>query len=249
MSKEAELPKDVVASIQKMRREPGRVMTSALFTRAVETMKPQESLEYDNGVPLFTLHQPIPNQEKCQGCHGTESPVRAVVRVATSMEPVFAEVRAQRNRQILVGLLTIAAAAVVLAVGMRRVVVRPVQIHTDDEHAVGRRAVQGEPGRVRAAAVEVLAHVDQDVAQRPAVATARLAGLAEQTHDAAHARTPAIRRRCCPEPTPGSCLRPRPPQVDRGRNCAPSYVAIPHNAGYGDPVLRARPELDLTRCA
>ena len=126
VSKEAELPKDVVASIQKMRREPGRVMTSALFTRAVETMKPQESLEYDNGVPLFTLHQPIPNQEKCQGCHGTESPVRAVVRVATSMGPVFAEVRAQRNRQILVGLLTIAAAAVVLAVGMRRVVVRPV---------------------------------------------------------------------------------------------------------------------------
>ena len=30
VSKEAELPKDVVASIQKMRREPGRVMTSAL---------------------------------------------------------------------------------------------------------------------------------------------------------------------------------------------------------------------------
>src|SRR2546426_5828091 len=125
VSKEAELPKDVVASIQKMRREPGRVMTSPLFTLAVATMKPQESLEYDNGIPLFTLHQPIPNQEKCQGCHGTESRVRAVVRVATSMGPVFAEVRAQRNRQILVGLLTIAA-AVVLAVGMRRVVVRPV---------------------------------------------------------------------------------------------------------------------------
>jgi len=126
VTKEAELPKDVVASIQKMRRDPGVVMTSSLFTRAVETMQPQESLEWVNGVPLFTLHQPIPNQQKCQGCHGTESRVRAVVRVATSLEPVFAEVRMQRDRQILIGILTIVAAAGVLAIAMRLVVVRPV---------------------------------------------------------------------------------------------------------------------------
>ncbi len=126
VTKEAELPQGVIASIQQMRREPGRALTSPLFTRAVESMQPQESLEYENGTPLFTLHQPIPNRAKCQGCHGTESRVRAVVRVATSMGPVFAAVRAQRNRQILVGLLTIAAAAAVLAVAMRRVVVRPV---------------------------------------------------------------------------------------------------------------------------
>ncbi|HXJ85017.1 MAG TPA: adenylate/guanylate cyclase domain-containing protein [Candidatus Methylomirabilis sp.] len=126
VSKEAELPKDVIASIEKMRRAPGRLMTGPLLTRAVETMQPQESLETVNGVPLFIMTQPILNQERCQGCHGTESRVRAVVRVATSMEPVFAEVRAQRNRQILVGVLTIVAAAGVLAVAMRHVVVRPV---------------------------------------------------------------------------------------------------------------------------
>src|SRR5262249_54166103 len=51
---------------------------------------------------------------------------RAVVRVATSMEPVFARVRVQRNRQALIGALTIAAAAAVLAVSMRFVVVRPI---------------------------------------------------------------------------------------------------------------------------
>src|SRR4029453_7216036 len=32
VTKEADLPKDVVASIQKMRREPGAAMTSPLFT-------------------------------------------------------------------------------------------------------------------------------------------------------------------------------------------------------------------------
>jgi class 3 adenylate cyclase/HAMP domain-containing protein len=126
VSKEADLPKNVIASIEKMRREPGRAATSASFTRAVETMQPQEALETVNGDTLFTLLQPIANRDRCQGCHGTESKVRAVVRVATSMAPVFAAVRAQRNRQILVGLLTIVAAAGVLAIAMRLVVVRPV---------------------------------------------------------------------------------------------------------------------------
>jgi class 3 adenylate cyclase/HAMP domain-containing protein len=126
VSKEAELPKDVVASIEKMRRDPGLAMTGPLFQRAVETLKTQEALETRDGVTLFVLDQPIANQERCQGCHGTDHKVRAVVRVATSMEPVLAQVEMQRNRQIVIGVLTILAAALVLAVAMRFVVVRPI---------------------------------------------------------------------------------------------------------------------------
>ena len=127
VTREAELPKGVIDSIQKMTREPSTATKDPLFLRAVETLETQEALEYPGGVPMFVLHQPIPNQEKCQGCHGTDSKVRAVVRVASSMEPVFAEVRTQRNRQALIGLLTILAAAAVLAVAMRQVVVRPIR--------------------------------------------------------------------------------------------------------------------------
>jgi class 3 adenylate cyclase len=126
VSKEAELPKGVVASIEKMRRDPGAPMTGPLFMRALQTMKPQEALETHDAVALFTLYQPILNQERCQGCHGSDHQVRAVVRVATSMEPVLAQVRQQRNRQILIGTLTILVAAAVLAIAMRAVVVRPV---------------------------------------------------------------------------------------------------------------------------
>jgi class 3 adenylate cyclase/HAMP domain-containing protein len=126
VSREADLPRDVVASIEKMRREPGQAMAGPLFTRAVETLQTQEALERRDGVTLFVLHQPIANQERCQGCHGTDHRVRAVVRVATSMEPVLAQVRTQRNRQILIGALTIVAAAAVLAIAMRLVVVRPI---------------------------------------------------------------------------------------------------------------------------
>jgi class 3 adenylate cyclase len=140
VAKEAELPAGVMASIERMAHAPGPPMTGPLFQRAVETLQTQESIDRVNGQMLFTLHQPIANQERCQGCHGSDHKVRAVVRVATSMEPVLAAVREQRNRQVMVGVLTILAAAGALAIGMRIVVVRP--IHTLAQ--VARRIGEGE---------------------------------------------------------------------------------------------------------
>jgi class 3 adenylate cyclase len=127
VDKNAGLAKEVMANIKKMARPPGETTHDPLFTRALETLTTQESIESHNGARYFTLHQPILNQEKCQGCHGSASKVRAVVRVATSMEPVLAEVQRHRNRQLGIGLLTIVAAAGVLTVAMRRVVIRPVR--------------------------------------------------------------------------------------------------------------------------
>jgi len=140
VSREADLPKDVTASIEKMRREPGRTMAGPLFTRALETLQTQEALEARDGAAVFTVYQPIPNRERCQGCHGSDHTVRAVVQAATSMEPVLAEVRKQRNRQIMIGLMTIVAAAAVLAVAMRYVVVRPIH----ELAAVARRIGEGD---------------------------------------------------------------------------------------------------------
>ncbi len=140
VSKEAELPKGVMASIEKMRREPGRTMAGPLFTRALETLQTQEALEARNGATVFTLYQPIANQERCQGCHGSDHKVRAVIQAATSMEPVMAEVREQRNRQIMIGLMTIVTAAAVLAVAMRFVIVRPIH----ELAAVARRIGEGD---------------------------------------------------------------------------------------------------------
>jgi hypothetical protein len=94
VAQNAGLSDEVMKNIAKMQRAPGTTMSGPLFTRALETLTTQESLEVDNGVSLFTLHYPVLNKDKCQGCHGSDHKVRAVVRVATSMEPVFAEVRA-----------------------------------------------------------------------------------------------------------------------------------------------------------
>jgi class 3 adenylate cyclase len=127
VERNAGLAKEVFANIQKMRRAPGTSLTGPAFARAVQSLTRHEELETRNGVPHFTLLQPIPNREKCQGCHGSDHQVRAVVRIATSMQPVFAEVRQQRNRQILIGVLTILAAAGVLTLAMRHVVIRPIR--------------------------------------------------------------------------------------------------------------------------
>jgi class 3 adenylate cyclase len=126
VDKNAGLDKQVMENIKKMARPPGETTRDPAFTRALETLTTQEVVESRDGTRFFTLHYPVLNQEKCQGCHGTSSKVRAVVRVATSMEPVLAEVQRHRNRQLLIGLLTIVAAAGVLTIAMRRVVVQPI---------------------------------------------------------------------------------------------------------------------------
>src|SRR5438552_3555483 len=110
VDKNAGLAADVMSNIRKMARPPGKKTDDPLFARAIETVATQEALEARNGTRYFTLLTPIRNQEKCQGCHGSDHQVRAVVRVANSMEPVFAEVARHRNRQLAIGILTIVAA-------------------------------------------------------------------------------------------------------------------------------------------
>jgi class 3 adenylate cyclase/HAMP domain-containing protein len=137
VDKNAGLAREVLDNIKKMARAPGQTASGPQFARAVESLTIQESLEMRNGATFFTLHYPIANQEKCQGCHGSDHKVRAVVRVDTSMAPVLAEVRRHRNRQFLIGGLTILAGAAVLTVAMRRIVVRPLIQLSDAARRIG----------------------------------------------------------------------------------------------------------------
>src|SRR5213078_2889693 len=137
VDKNAGLAPEVMSNIKKMAQPPGKKINDPLFARAIETVAIQEALETRGGTRYFTLLTPIQNKERCQGCHGTDHKVRAVVRVATSMEPVLTAVREQRNRQVLVAILTIAAAAGVLALVMRGVVVRPIQDLARVAHRIG----------------------------------------------------------------------------------------------------------------
>jgi class 3 adenylate cyclase len=137
VAKTGNLSREVLEALAKMQRAPGAKMSGPLFAQALETLKTQESIETQDGASLFTLHYPVPNREACQDCHGSDHKVRAVVRVATSMEPVFAEVRHHRNRQVLIGVLTILSAAVVLTVAMRSVIIRPIEALAATARKVG----------------------------------------------------------------------------------------------------------------
>src|SRR3990167_1569448 len=48
----AGLPKEVFENIKRMRREPGKTLAGPLFQRALQTLETQESMEYQDGVPL-----------------------------------------------------------------------------------------------------------------------------------------------------------------------------------------------------
>jgi class 3 adenylate cyclase/HAMP domain-containing protein/mono/diheme cytochrome c family protein len=137
VDRHAGLAPEVLQNIQSMARPAGPTLTGTMFTRAIETMTTQEALETRAGARFFTLHTPILNQEKCQGCHGSDHQVRAVVRVATSMEPVFADVMRHRNRQLAIGAVTILVAGILLALAMRRIVLRPVAHLSAAAHRVG----------------------------------------------------------------------------------------------------------------
>jgi class 3 adenylate cyclase/HAMP domain-containing protein len=126
VDKNAGLAKEVLENIRKAQVKPGEKISDPLFTRAVETLATQETLEVRDGARFFILYQPIPNLEKCQGCHGGDHKVRAVVRVSAPMEPVFAQVRAQQRWQVAIVGLTIVVAAGLLMVAMRRVVIAPI---------------------------------------------------------------------------------------------------------------------------
>ncbi|HEV8474895.1 MAG TPA: adenylate/guanylate cyclase domain-containing protein [Methylomirabilota bacterium] len=169
VDRNAGLAPEVMKNIRKMARPPGKPLEGLLFQHALDTITRQEALESRDGVRYFTLLTPIRNQERCQGCHGADHAVRAVVRVATSMEPVFAEVARHRNRQLAIGLLTIAAAGAVLTVAMRRIVLRPVnalaatarRVGEGDFSARASEAARDELGQLGAAFNEMTSRLAQ----------------------------------------------------------------------------------------
>ncbi len=177
VAKTGNLSKEVLEALARMQRTPGAKMSGPLFQQALDTLKTQESIEVDQGTSFFTLHYPILNREACQDCHGSDHKVRAVVRVATSMEPVFAEGRRLRDRQLLIGILTILSAAAVLTVAMRSVVVRPIEALGATARRVGEgdfaarapQAARDEIGELGAAFNEMtsrLARAHEDLAAK-----------------------------------------------------------------------------------
>jgi class 3 adenylate cyclase/HAMP domain-containing protein len=122
----AGLDTEVVERIARLKREPGLRLSHPLFTRAVDTIAPQETEETLDRARVLTLFRPLRNRARCQSCHGEDHQVRGVVRISLGLDPLDQALRAGRNRQVLVALATILGAAATLVVFMGRVVLAPL---------------------------------------------------------------------------------------------------------------------------
>lgn len=120
------LEPDLIERISKMRREPGARINHPLFSRAVETVEPQQTYETTDGGRVMTLFQPLRNLPECQDCHGKDYQVRGVLRVSLGLEKLDAELREARNRQVVVALFTILGVTATLMLFMGRVVLQPI---------------------------------------------------------------------------------------------------------------------------
>ena len=168
--KEVNLDAALVEQISKMRREPGKKISDPLFARAVETVTPKETYEIASGGRVFTLFRPLENREECQECHGGDHKVRGVIRVSLGLERLDADLRAARNRQLVVALLTILGVTASLVVFLGRVVLRPIaliaaaarrigggdfetRLAMQSQHEIGElgRAINGMAGRLKSA--------------------------------------------------------------------------------------------------
>jgi class 3 adenylate cyclase/HAMP domain-containing protein len=121
-----DLDPELVRSISAMSRAPGPPITNPLFSRAVETVLPQQTYETVDGARVLTLFQPLRNLKECQNCHGKDHEVRGVLQISLGLEKLDAELRTARNRQILVAVLTIFAVTVALLMALGRLVLQPV---------------------------------------------------------------------------------------------------------------------------
>lgn len=126
--KEVNIDAALAERISKMRREPGKKISDPLFVRAVETLAPQETYEATNDGRMLTLFRPLENGQECQDCHSGDHKVRGVVRVSLGLERLDADLRAARNRQLLVALLTILGVSVSLVIFLGRVVLKPIAL-------------------------------------------------------------------------------------------------------------------------
>ena len=120
------LDPELVRSISEMARTPGPSVNGPLFRRAVETTLPEQMYETIDGAPVLTLFQPLRNLKECQSCHGADHKVRGVLEISLGLESLHAQLRAARNRQIFIAVLTIVAVTVSLLAALGRLVLRPV---------------------------------------------------------------------------------------------------------------------------
>ncbi|MBI5561739.1 MAG: HAMP domain-containing protein [Deltaproteobacteria bacterium] len=111
--------------------------------------EPVYYIESAGGKSLFTYLVPIAARPKCSACHANNEAARGVLMISTSLDGMYGELRATRNRWIIYGAAAIASMTALMGLLVSVVITRPI-----DRTVALLRAIaegKGAGGRLEAA--------------------------------------------------------------------------------------------------
>jgi signal transduction histidine kinase len=105
---------------------PAWTVDRAQVEEVVRTGEPRHFNTTVNGTGLYVQLTPLPNEPLCHRCHGADHTTRGVLLVATSTEPMQADIRRTRLYFILTSAITVTVVLVLLRTLIRRVILTPL---------------------------------------------------------------------------------------------------------------------------
>ena len=92
----------------------------------------------ESGEKFLTFIAPVENQDECHECHGSQSPVRGVVRITTSMNSVEEAVATSRSHAYQMAAVFLALIVIVTGLLVKRTIVHPINRVTTAMTSVAR---------------------------------------------------------------------------------------------------------------
>ncbi len=113
--------------------------TDPNLQRVVSTQKLTTYYETDaENQRLLTFLAPIINAKECNRCHGSEYPLRGVLKLTTSLEPIQHDIKVARYQSLMVLVVALVLVLLITSFLIRRSVVRPIDQITKAMHEVTR---------------------------------------------------------------------------------------------------------------
>jgi len=105
---------------------PAWTVDRVQIEQVVRTGEPLHFNTTVDGTGLYVQLTPLPNEPLCHRCHGADHAIRGVLLVATSTEPMQADIRRTRLYFILTSAITVVVVLVLLRALIRRVILTPL---------------------------------------------------------------------------------------------------------------------------
>lgn len=120
----------------------GRVDNSEVAKKALRTSSLVKGLEVLGEEKILYHAMPIPNEETCHKCHGSEKKILGVLTVGISWTPIEERIAALRNREIILAMVSLVVVGFFLTLFLSKYITRPLSTLTQLADEISR----GKPG-------------------------------------------------------------------------------------------------------